>query len=202
MYLYNRWKAESVGNIRAARYAAEAEDFQGSTAHRTSPTRRRLPRFLRPTALGGFSTTLLPRGPQAAAQPVAGPFRRAVTTLLTNELNLLLTGGSLAEHLPSQKAEMAALRPPAPADLHANRQIIDSRIRSFLQPRKEAGDEVAIGDLTVLDVLLDPDLREEFVQECENLLLFDSVYDQIIANLDTIAEEAEDQSLSKSLWLS
>ena len=33
---------------------------------------------------------------------------------------------------------------------------------------------------------------------CENLLLFDSVYDQIIANLDGIAEEAQaSQALSR-----
>ena len=43
----------------------------------------------------------------------------------------------------------------------------------------------------MLDVLDDDDLRADFVAECEHLLLFDSMYDQIIRNLDSIAEEAE-----------
>ena len=52
--------------------------------------------------------------------------------------------------------------------------------------------------MTVLDVLVDDGLRDDFVTECENLLLFDSVYDQIIEHLDTIAEEAEStRALSK-----
>ena len=57
--------------------------------------------------------------------------------------------------------------------------------------------------MTILDVLLDEELRHDFLRECENLLLFDSVYDQVIANLDSIAEEAKSgQILSESRWRS
>ena len=47
-----------------------------------------------------------------------------------------------------------------------------------------------VADVSVLDILLDEELRDDFARECENLLLFDRVYDAILANLDSIAREA------------
>ncbi|MCE2497388.1 MAG: hypothetical protein J4F31_12580, partial [Flavobacteriales bacterium] len=46
-------------------------------------------------------------------------------------------------------------------------------------------------DMTVLDIVLHDELRDDFAKECENLLLFDAVYDHIVANLASIAREAE-----------
>lgn len=201
LYLYNRWKAEAVGNIRALRNTLQnpqdfnelyrAEDFTdapaiaavlGSDDELDAITRQR------------FSH----EGRKLLRNQVADRADSALSALLANELNLLLTGGSIAEHVPSLQAEASALKASGASELRTNRQLIDSRIRNFLQRRPEEAAAPALSDLTVLDVLLNDDLREEFVAECENLLLFDSVYDQIIANLDTIAEEAEKtQALAK-----
>ena len=46
------------------------------------------------------------------------------------------------------------------------------------------------GDLDVLDVLLDPDVREAFTEECRLLILFDSVYNRLLAELKSVAFEA------------
>ena len=46
------------------------------------------------------------------------------------------------------------------------------------------------GDLDVLDILLDPDLRDDLEDECRQLILFDSVYDRLIAELKAVALEA------------
>ena len=51
------------------------------------------------------------------------------------------------------------------------------------------GDET---DLNILDLLLDPDLRKAFVRECRFLMLFDAVYDQVLAQLKSVAFEAMD----------
>ncbi|MCH1550223.1 MAG: ATP-grasp domain-containing protein, partial [Pseudomonadales bacterium] len=60
------------------------------------------------------------------------------------------------------------------------------------------GRPIALGEMTVLDLLLDAELREDMAAECDSLLLFDVVYDQIIANLDSIAAEAQRaQSISR-----
>ena len=58
---------------------------------------------------------------------------------------------------------------------------------------------VAIADMNVLDVLLHEDLRQDFIRECENLLLFDGVYDQALSRLESVAQEAQaSQSLSEA----
>ena len=58
---------------------------------------------------------------------------------------------------------------------------------------------VAIADMNVLEVLLHEDLRQDFIRECENLLLFDGVYDAALARLESVAQEAQaSQSLSEA----
>ncbi|MDA0321827.1 MAG: ATP-grasp domain-containing protein [Verrucomicrobia bacterium] len=46
--------------------------------------------------------------------------------------------------------------------------------------------------ITVLDVIHDEGVRAHFVHECENLLIFDSIYNNIIINLKSIAREANE----------
>ena len=46
------------------------------------------------------------------------------------------------------------------------------------------------GDLNILDLLLQPDLRKAFVRECHLLMLFDAVYDHLLAQLKSVAFEA------------
>ena len=46
------------------------------------------------------------------------------------------------------------------------------------------------GNLDIFDVLLDPDVRPAFEKECRLLILFDSVYDRLVAELKSVAFEA------------
>ena len=50
------------------------------------------------------------------------------------------------------------------------------------------------GDLDVLDIVSDPDLRTRFEQVCRLLILFDSVYDRLVAELRLVAFEAMETS--------
>lgn len=47
-------------------------------------------------------------------------------------------------------------------------------------------------DMTVLDVITLPDFREGMIRECQNCIIFDLVYDQIISDLRKIAAEAKE----------
>lgn len=47
-------------------------------------------------------------------------------------------------------------------------------------------------EMTVLDVITLPDFREGMILECQNVIIFDLVYDQIISDLRSIAAEAKD----------
>lgn len=55
-----------------------------------------------------------------------------------------------------------------------------------------------LNDLTVIDVIVHKELRQDFIQECRNILLFNALYDNAIGNLASIAKEAMDnQALSR-----
>src|SRR5262249_31155928 len=117
---------------------------------------------------------------------------------LATELNLTLTEGPITELVsPALLSDRArALGAARRSAIAVNRQVVDDRYAAFITPIVLADDNGA--DTTIVDVLLDDDLRQDFVAECENLLLFDAIYDQLIEHLDTIAEEAEStRALSK-----
>ncbi|TQV84707.1 ATP-grasp domain-containing protein [Exilibacterium tricleocarpae] len=50
----------------------------------------------------------------------------------------------------------------------------------------------ATSQVTVIDVVQHQELREPFITQCRNVLIFDALYDNVIANLASIAKEAMD----------
>jgi acetyl/propionyl-CoA carboxylase alpha subunit len=189
VFLYNRWKTEAVGNLRALKsYLANPNDIrQILQVADISQPRALLQAIsespLRSTLRESFSH----EGRKLITDARAGREKsdQYLSTQLTVELNLAITG--------------QALDGSGAADaLAANRALLARTFAGFISPAAEARAPVGFSDMTVLDVLITDDLRPDFIRECENLLLFDSVYDQIIANLDSIAEEAQaSQALSK-----
>ncbi len=202
-YLYNRWKNDAEGNFKALiRFLASPEEAS---------------RLLR---VGDISD---PRGLAVALgadRPLASVFRARFThegkkllsprglreksdnylrSQLTTELNLTMTEGAITDVVDNSilSERVRTLAAARRAGIAINRQIFDDRYAAYITPMLIA-DAPAPSDVTVLDVLFDDDLRREFIAECENLLLFDTIYDQIIERLDTIAEEAEStRALSK-----
>jgi len=202
-YLYNRWKIDAESNFRSLIHFLENhEDMQ------------RLLRVKDVADPHGLVNALM------SDRPLASVFRARFThegkklltasglkeksdsylrSQLTTELNLTITDGSITEivssaQLSERARTLAAARRSAIA---VNRQIIDDRYAAYITPRLIADDGTGM-DATVVDVLLADDLRQDFIAECENLLLFDAIYDQLIDHLDTIAEEAEStRALSK-----
>ncbi|RTR31624.1 biotin carboxylase N-terminal domain-containing protein [Shewanella atlantica] len=53
-----------------------------------------------------------------------------------------------------------------------------------------------LNKLTVLDVVIHDELREDFIWQCYNILIFNALYDNVVGNLASIAKEA---MMSKSL---
>ena len=195
-YLYNRWKGEAAGNLQGLReLLADPEDSR----HILRVTEVRNPvgliRAIRrdreffSTAYEHFShegKKLLRVG------GTANKSETYLSTQLTAELNLALTGVSLGN---GRNASAGGGRP----SIRANREVLEGRFAEFIDQAVAAGSPVQLSELTVLDVLIADDLRQDFLKECENLLLFDVVYDHIVAHLDSIAEEAQSaQALSRS----
>jgi acetyl/propionyl-CoA carboxylase alpha subunit len=62
----------------------------------------------------------------------------------------------------------------------------------YLGTTTASGTATNAADMTVLDVITLPDFREGMIQVCQNCIIFDLVYDQIISDLRPIAAEAKD----------
>ena len=64
--------------------------------------------------------------------------------------------------------------------------------------RDDAGAAPPDGSADVLQIVSDPEIKESFIDECRNLLLFDLLYDQLILDLKSVAREAmESNKISK-----
>jgi acetyl/propionyl-CoA carboxylase alpha subunit/biotin carboxyl carrier protein len=204
VFLYNRWKADALGNLRALKELLQRhEDIRQILRVEDITRPRELAMALSEDA------ELLPRFRQCFSHEGRKLLRKDgleeksevyLANQLTNELNLVLSDESLASVLGDSLGYQArTLRTGNASDIAVNRAILTDRFGQSIAPPRTGAKPVPFSDMTVLDVLITDDLRHDFITEAENLLLFDSVFDQIIANLDSIAEEAESkQALSKA----
>ena len=195
MYLYNRWKSEAAGNLRTLKqYIEDYED----TRHLI-----RVDEILDPVGLVGairrdrnVGSTLRERFTHEGKKLLAmkNPDARSEAQLrsqLSTELNLAMTEGpidEIAEAVPGKDDQVGRRET---SNIVANRRVVQECFNDHISPSRVEGAPFGNSDRTVLDVLLESELRDDFVTEIENLLLFDSVYDQILESLDSIAEEAE-----------
>ena len=202
MHLFNRWKSDAAGNFTALKHYLTNHDEVRALV---GLDQIREPRALL-LAIGrdpAFGPLLRQRfthegGKLLSPEHLEGKSDDYIRSQLVGELNLAMTEGPMDDVVvrtdlaPSTRQALAESKSP----LVANRLILEDRFPSFITAA-EAESEAA--EPTVLDILLEDDLREDFIAECENFLLFDAVYDHTIASLDSIAEEAgRTRSLSKA----
>ncbi len=191
MYLYNRWKADAAGNFQAFKAFAENVDETRSLF--------RVAEFAEPRAvieaLRGdveFGPMLRQRFTHEGMKLFANNADKSDAFLreqLAAEFNLAITEGTLIAGLAG--AAVAGVESGGTVStIVANRRFIDNRLGAALSAAADGG-EPAPAELTVVDVVLREDLRADFALECENVLLFDRVYDHVVDNLDSIAQEAE-----------
>ena len=203
-FLYNRWKGDAATNLKAlASFLESHEDTYHilRTADIGDPVK--LIRALRrDTQLVGAIRERFTHEGKKLLRP-GGTLHKSLTWLgsqLTTELNMVITGAALADVVRDElHEETRAKLARGASNIRVNREILARRYPDWVAPATEGGAPVPQSDMTVLDLLIDVDLRRDFIGECASLLLFDSVYDRIIASLDAIAEEAQaDQSLSQA----
>ena len=195
MYLYNRWKIDAAGNFRALKgfteNVADARHLFG-VAELAEP--RGLIAALRGDAeLGLALRQRFSHEGMKLFGDVGDKSDAYLREQLATELNVAMTEGALAGDLRSQTALSPTTRQAVngqSSTIVANRLIIEDRFPTAFE-HVQAGGDPPLADMTVLDVVLHDELRDDFAKECENLLLFDAVYDHIVANLASIAREAE-----------
>ena len=210
MYLYNRWKIDAAGNFAALRaFASNVQETRSLLRVAQIQAPQALIEAIREDDVLGpvLRTRFTHEGMKLFAAGLE-PSEAFLREQLAAELNMAITEAPLGEDLMIE----GALSPDARASVNgesstivANRMVIDDRFGAHFTGAEAGAAEVpaesgandsaegtpALADMTVMDVVLRDDLRADFVQECENLLLFDQVYDHIVANLGSIAEEAQ-----------
>ncbi len=204
MYLYNRWKSEAQGNLKAliAYLRNHADSRQLLRGTELKDPRAFAQALTADRTLGPlFRERFSHEGKKLlTARGLRDKSDTYLRSQLTAEINLALTDDRLSDVIDDNalSTRVRMMVADRRSDVAINRQILDERYGAQLIAQDAAASGPVARDVTVLDVLVDDGLRDDFVTECENLLLFDSVYDQIIEHLDTIAEEAEStRALSK-----
>jgi len=127
-----------------------------------------------------------------------------LTVQLASELNLmmesvnlydseLLTGQSLSDF--SQRLIVAQDQNHKPIRL--NRRLLEDTLWTYISRKSDSQEQKMDQDRTILDVILEKDLKEDFVLECQNLITFGAVYDNLVVDLASLARQAhESRTLS------
>ena len=190
VFLYNRWKKEARGNLEAlqqylqddvsTRQILQVSDIEDATGLLNAIISDAELRDLLYEQFSHEGRKLLDAG------LVEGTVSGFVAKQLVAELNMLIASGALAESAGD-------------ASMAANRRFLSERLPAHIPPQVVGVKPVVLAELSVLDILLNEELRADFILECQNLLLFDSVYDAVIGSLDSIAAEAQaNQALSQA----
>ena len=194
-YLYNRWKVDAAGNFQALRAFAQnvAETRSLFRVAELTEPRRLIDAIRDDDALGQALRARFTHEGMKLFSGMADKPEAFLREQLAAELNMAITDGPLCADTKIHGALSANARAfvnGASSAIVANRRVIEDRFGPLFTETVRAT-STAPSDMTVMDVVLEEDLREDFALECENLLLFDQVYDHIVANLDSIAAEAE-----------
>ncbi len=211
MYLFNRWKTDATGNFAALKhYLTNHTEVRALVGVNEIREPRALLRTIaRDPAFGPLLRQRFTHegGKLLSPEHLDGKSDAYVRSQLAAELNLAMTEGPMddlvvAAELAQRTRQAMSEGGKSTAHLVVNRMILEDRFPSFIMSaanEAQGGGEADEAERTVLDILLEDDLREDFASECENFLLFDAVYDHTIASLDSIAEEAgRTRSLSKA----
>ncbi len=76
-----------------------------------------------------------------------------------------------------------------------NRKVLEESCKQYIKPRQTTTELPSINDITILDIVLHEDFRHGFFVECQNILIFDAVYEHMLNNLFAIAKEAKDTKI-------
>ena len=116
---------------------------------------------------------------------------------LVSELNLILEAHSLFDESLLKNIDLSdytkgLLAREDLSSLKLNRRLLEDTLWTFLERKQEKVREGDDRDLTILDVILDDDIRDEFIIQSRNLIIFSIVYNNIIRDLVSIAKHAHE----------
>jgi len=207
LHLYNRWKASARDNLSALIEHVGDEDASGyllkpvdvkdvkGLLKAMSDTDSKFVSYIK----SRFSFEGKKLFDEEFIEEKAPDF---LVSELVSELNLILEGPSLfdKENLSGQNLSDYTQRLLESEEDHAiqlNRRLLEDSLWSFIDRKSDIEVIVSDQERTILDVVLDEDIRDDFVTECQNLITFSVVYDNLISDLVSVARQAhESKTLS------
>ena len=211
LHLYNRWKASARDNLAALIEHVGDED---ASSYLLRPTDVKDVKGL----LGAMSNTdsefvsyLKSRFSFEGKKLFDSEFIDEKTpgfllSELISELNLILEGASLydQEKLSGQNLSdytQQLLESDEEHSIQLNRRLLEDSLWSYIDRKSDIDTVVSDQERTILDVVLDEDIRDDFVTECQNLITFSVVYDNLISDLVSVARQAHESKTLSSEFI-
>jgi len=207
LYLFNRWKTDAsvnfkelidyLGNYENSRFLIKRSDLNDIQAiiKFIKQGEHPLAQYIQ-QALDYDTQALLAEhtDQEAAKELISG---------ITDALNKVIQNESIPESVYSsiklKEVTEQLIHNVAAGYMEANRRILEDALAPYLSIKTDENTLSNSKELSVLDAILMDDLRTDFIGISQNLIMFGSLYDYVIANLVTVAKEAkETHSLSTS----
>ncbi|MBL4869051.1 MAG: hypothetical protein JKY67_22020, partial [Pseudomonadales bacterium] len=201
LFLYNRWKTAAEDNFLALGLLLKQMSFERFIFHSEEiiDTHGLIQAIA--TSTDSLSEYIRENVSSSGKKLFQEPLKPAIDaqqtmTLLVAELNAIL--GKAFIHtkintenlaLSDELLQMIEL-PHGQSKLLTNRRLLECVYGEKLAPYLIQEDIKSSRDMTVLDVMQLDDLRDGFILECQNMLIFGHVYNTIIDKLSDIAKEA------------
>ena len=207
LYLFNRWKADANKNFQGL--MAYMEDYKQNRFLLRSDD------ILDPAAIAEFIFKNEHPLASLVLSAVSHESQQKITTAMAKEqnkgelnqliaaaLNKVLREKTIDHEICSQlklsDKTQALANSLANVSLEANRRIFEEALAPYIQFKQENIQNPEHPDITILDAILHEELRSDFTQVCQNMLVFGELYDHIIHNLPNVAKEANvDRALSR-----
>ena len=209
LHLYNRWKASSRDNIAAL--IRHLEDDESNSYLLATSDIGKVKELLAALCTGEgafieklkslFSFEGKKLFDQAFIDEKNSEFLRGQ---LVSELNLILESGVLYESsllegqkLSVQTQGLIEVPGEAKSNIPLNRLLLEDVLWPHVERKAEAKSDDSDKDVTILDVILSEDVHDGFVIECQNLIVFSIVYENLIGDMVSVARQAhESRTLS------
>jgi acetyl/propionyl-CoA carboxylase alpha subunit len=199
LYLFNRWKADASKNFQGLmtymedykqnRFLLRADDILDASSIAEFIFKNEHP----------LANLVLTKVSHESQQKITAAMKKEqskgqLNQLVAAALNTVLRTEPIADEICAQiklsDKTQALANSLANVTVEANRRIFEEALAPYIQFKQENIQDPAHPDITILDAILHDELRNDFIQVCQNMLVFGELYDHIILNLPTVAKEA------------
>jgi acetyl/propionyl-CoA carboxylase alpha subunit/acetyl-CoA carboxylase beta subunit len=207
LHLYNRWKGSAQDNLEAlidylqsyevSRYLLKVGDIKDVRGLLKAMTEAENPFIAHVRNRFSYEGKKLFDKDYASQKSEAFLFGEMIT-----EFNLIMEGPSLyapelleTENISRVTTELVESSENTQTHIEINRRLLEETLWTYIERRKGQPRSPDDSDMTILDVILDDGIKNEFVSQAQSLLVFGDLYDSLIANLVEVARQAHESKI-------